>query len=331
MSALVSVIIPVYNVETYLKKCVDSVINQTYKDLQIIIVDDGSTDLSGSICDEFAGLDNRIVVIHKTNGGLSSARNAGMEIVKGQFISFVDSDDWLELNFYEEMINFAGKYSVDIVMCGAKIIQNDNHIENRFLYLKTDCVIDHDKGFEMLLKDMIGSQVWCKFAKTKLWEGICFPIGRLYEDIPTTYKIFAKCTTNIGFIAKPMYNYVLHNSSISFKENPFKSYHIYLGFKERFEYVKIKFTRCYEYSLFLACNHGLSTFSGYYLNNYNELKPSLKDIDSFLVEHKQEIFKSPMLSCKRKILFKFYFINKQLFKQVVLVNHKINKLLKQWN
>jgi glycosyltransferase involved in cell wall biosynthesis len=215
---LITVIIPVYNVETYLRKCIDSVVNQTYKNLQIIIVDDGSTDLSGAICDEYAKKDNRIVVMHKDNGGLSSARNAGMEIAKGQYISFVDSDDWIELTFYEEMMDFIDKYSVDIVMCGAKVIKDSAYIEDRFIYFKNDCVIEHDAALEMILKDEIGSQVWCKLSKTKLWDNIKFPEKRLFEDIPAVYKTFARCTTDIGFIAKPMYYYVLHGDSISFKK-----------------------------------------------------------------------------------------------------------------
>ena len=327
MNNLISVIIPVYNVEPYLTKCIKSIMNQTYKNLQIIIINDGSTDFSGTMCDELAKKDNRIVVIHKDNGGLSSARNAGLEIVKGQFLSFIDGDDWLEITFYEEMINFIEKYSVDIVMCGAKVIKDSNCVENRFLYFKNNCVIEHNKALEMVLKDEIGSQVWCKLAKIKLWEDIYFPNGRFFEDIPTTYKIFAKSNTDIGFVAKPMYNYVLHNDSISFRENPLKDYHIYLGFKERLDYVKINFTQCYEYCLVLACNYGLNVYSSYYLNSYNELIPFLNDIDSFLAEHKNEIFKNSMISLKRKILFKSYFINKKLFKQMLFINRKIKKIL----
>lgn len=325
---LITVIIPVYNVETYLRKCIDSVVNQTYKNLQIIIVDDGSTDLSGAICDEYAKKDNRIVVIHKDNGGLSSARNAGMEIAKGQYISFIDSDDWIELTFYEEMMDFIDKYSVDIVMCGAKVIKDSAYIEDRFIYFKNDCVIEHDAALEMILKDEIGSQVWCKLSKTKLWDNIKFPEKRLFEDIPAAYKTFARCTTDIGFIAKPMYYYVLHGDSISFKKNPLKSYHIYLGFKERLEYVKMHFIKCYEYCLILACDCGLSAYCEYCLNNCDEPCPFINDIDSFLFEHKKEILKSPLLSFKRKILFKSYFINKEIFKLMLLTKQKINIALK---
>ena len=101
----ISVIIPVYNVEKYLKRCLDSVINQTYKNLEIILIDDGSTDKSGNICDEYAAKDKRIIVIHKENGGLSDARNKGLDICTGDYISFIDSDDWIENGFYEYVVN----------------------------------------------------------------------------------------------------------------------------------------------------------------------------------------------------------------------------------
>lgn len=114
---LLSIIVPVYNVKSYLKKCVESIINQTYTNLQIILVDDGSTDGSQDICDEFAQRDSRIVVIHKENGGQSTARNVGMDRAKGVYIAFVDSDDWLEPNMYEALISQLEKHEADIVAC----------------------------------------------------------------------------------------------------------------------------------------------------------------------------------------------------------------------
>lgn len=325
MSDLISVIIPVYNVEKYLNKCVESVLNQTYKNLQIILVDDGSTDLSGAICDEYKQKDNRIEVIHKINGGLSSARNAGMKLAKGEFISFIDSDDWLELTFYEKMKNFIEEHSIDIVMCGAKIIRDNSHVEDRFMYFENNCLINRNEALEMIFKDKIGSQVWCKLAKKDLWNDVEFPEGRIYEDIPVTYKLFVKSTSNIGFIAEPLYNYVLHGNSISFKKNPIKSYHIYLGFKERFEYVRDNFIQFYDYSLALACDHALYTCSNYYIYGYKELEPILKNIEKFLYENKKEILKSEIFSFKRKMLFICYFSNKTLFKLMLLTNQKVKK------
>lgn len=118
MNDLISIIVPVYNVEKYLNKCIDSIINQTYKNIEIILVDDGSTDNSGKICDEYLLRDSRIKVIHKNNGGLSSARNEGINISSGEYIGFVDSDDWVEPNMYEEMYKKILYSNADIVDCG---------------------------------------------------------------------------------------------------------------------------------------------------------------------------------------------------------------------
>ena len=124
----ISVIVPVYNVERYLKRCIESIINQTYKDLEIILVDDGSTDSSGNICDEYKKIDKRISVIHKKNGGLSDARNEGLKVVTGTYIAFVDSDDFLDLDMYEYMQKNIEKENADIVICGTKIDYDNGKI-----------------------------------------------------------------------------------------------------------------------------------------------------------------------------------------------------------
>ena len=118
MEKTISVIVPIYNVEKYLDRCLKSIINQTYKNLEIILIDDGSPDNCGTICDEYAKKDNRIKVVHKDNGGLVKARNTGLDIATGEYISFIDPDDWIELNMYEEMIKIADETNTDIVRCG---------------------------------------------------------------------------------------------------------------------------------------------------------------------------------------------------------------------
>ena len=114
---LISVIVPVYNVELYLKRCVDSILEQTYKNLEIILVDDGSTDNSGVICNTYAQVDNRIKVIHKKNGGLSDARNKGLDIANGKYVSFIDSDDWIEKSMYLDCISSLERYKANIIIC----------------------------------------------------------------------------------------------------------------------------------------------------------------------------------------------------------------------
>ena len=128
---LISIIVPIYNVEKYLKKCIDSIINQTYKNLEIILVDDGSPDNCGKICDEYAKKDNRIKVIHKENGGVSSARNVGVENATGEYIGFVDSDDYIEKDMYEVLINNLKKENADISIISNYEVYKNKIIENK--------------------------------------------------------------------------------------------------------------------------------------------------------------------------------------------------------
>ena len=148
---LISIIIPVYNVEKYLRKCLDSIINQTYKKLEIILIDDGSTDNSGKICEEYAKKDDRIIVIHKENAGVSSARNRGIELANGKYIGFIDSDDWIEENMYETLYQNLLQFDVDISMCNYSIIRNHKKTFHKH-DLEDGILIDNKKEFFELLR-----------------------------------------------------------------------------------------------------------------------------------------------------------------------------------
>ena len=210
--ALISIIIPVYKVEKYLEKCIQSVINQTYENLQIILVDDGSPDNCGKICDEYAKKDHRIEVIHKSNGGLSDARNKGLEIAKGEYIGFVDSDDYIEADMYEVLYNLLKQYNADVSICnfytvsqGKISIKNaDNGINeyNRIEILK-----------EILLDKNIQSYAWNKLYKKELFDEIKYPIGKKYEDIGTTFYLLEKCN-KVVVTGKSEYYYINRQDSI---------------------------------------------------------------------------------------------------------------------
>ncbi|MCF0156053.1 MAG: glycosyltransferase, partial [Veillonella sp.] len=133
----ISVIVPIYNVEPYIHQCVDSIINQTYKDLEIILVDDGSPDNCGKICDEYAAKDDRVKVIHRPNGGLSAARNSGLDVATGEYIAFVDSDDYIACNMYSDMMEFMLKHKLDIVVCSSYRVKNSKIKEEKYTYEET--------------------------------------------------------------------------------------------------------------------------------------------------------------------------------------------------
>lgn len=189
---LISIIIPVYNVAPYLQKCLNSVTNQTYDNLEIILVDDGSSDMSSKICDECASKDNRVIVIHKKNGGQSDARNHGLEICRGQYVSFVDGDDWVERNYIEVL------YS-ELIRCNSDIsIINHNHYSvdgsyNVVKKLKKKTTTGIECLKLLITKEPIQHlMMWGKLYKRDLFREIRFPVGKIFEEHLVCYKIYYK-------------------------------------------------------------------------------------------------------------------------------------------
>ena len=210
--ALISLIIPVYKVEKYLEKCIQSVINQTYENLQIILVDDGSPDNCGKICDEYAQKDHRIEVIHKSNGGLSDARNKGLEIAKGEYIGFIDSDDYIESDMYEVLYNLLKQYNADVSICNFYTVsQGKIAIKNAENGIKEYNRIEILK--EVLLDNNIQSYAWNKLYKKELFDEIKYPVGKKYEDIGTTFYLLEKCN-KVVVTGKPEYYYINRQDSI---------------------------------------------------------------------------------------------------------------------
>lgn len=210
--ALISIIIPVYKVEKYLEKCIQSVINQTYENLQIILVDDGSPDNCGKICDEYAKKDHRIEVIHKSNGGLSDARNKGLEIAKGEYIGFVDSDDYIESDMYEVLYNLLKQYNADVSICNFYTVSQEKiAIKNADNGIKEYNRIEILK--EILLDNNIQSYAWNKLYKKELFDEIKYPVGKKYEDIGTTFYLLEKCN-KVVVTGKPEYYYINRQDSI---------------------------------------------------------------------------------------------------------------------
>ena len=205
----ISIVVPIYNVEKYLCRCIDSIINQTIKDIEVILVDDGSTDSCPKICDQYAQKDIRIRVIHKSNGGLSSARNEGIKVAQGQYIGFVDSDDYVNINMYEKLYNQAIEKGADIVQCHFKKVYEDEDYSR----LINECDVDELSNNEALLRLVKMGELhvqsvvaWNKIYKKELFQNISYPIGKLHEDEFTTYKLFAN-SSKIVDISQELYYY----------------------------------------------------------------------------------------------------------------------------
>lgn len=190
----ISIVIPIYNVQEYLEDCIESVINQTYNNIEIILVDDGSTDHCPQMCDEYATKDNRIQVIHKKNGGLSDARNAGIKAATGEYITFIDSDDFVDEHFVEYLFKLIMSQNSDISVChsvnvdeSGKQFGSQQKFANVLYKSNQECM----EGF--LIADNVGTVAWGKLYKTSLFNNVEYALGKYHEDVFTTYKLVAQC------------------------------------------------------------------------------------------------------------------------------------------
>lgn len=191
-TAKISVIVPVYKVEPYLDKCVSSIVNQTYKNLEIILVDDGSPDNCPAMCDAWAEKDSRIRVIHKTNGGLSDARNAGMTVATGELTAFVDSDDWIAPDMYEYLYQRLTEDNSDIAACGVQMVW-ENKTPSRMLTRDGNCVLNQEEAMRAIIEESwLKQPVWYKLYKTALVRDILFPKGKCHEDVFWSYQAVGK-------------------------------------------------------------------------------------------------------------------------------------------
>lgn len=213
----VSIIIPIYNVEKYLPECVDSVRNQTYSNLQIILVNDGSPDNCGSLCDEYAKLDNRINVVHKENGGLSDARNAGLPYVTGEFVYYLDSDDYLETNAFEILMDKQNDTNADIVLANFFYTYAD-HEDVANMYFAKDIILDNKEVMKALVSGKLETFAWGKLIRTEIARKYLFPKGKVFEDHYWTHYVFAEAN-NIAVINSPLVHYRQRGNSISFTFN----------------------------------------------------------------------------------------------------------------
>lgn len=212
---LISIVVPIYNVEKYLVDCIESILAQNYRNFELILVDDGSSDHCGEICDAYEERDPRIKVIHKKNGGLSDARNAGIEIATGDYIGFVDSDDYIESDMYEKLLNACLESHSDISMCGRYVVTEDKKVVFEKFVLDGWMKYDSKTAIgKLLLWDSCDSAAWDKLYKRTLFDNVRYPLGVMSEDYDVTSRLFEKAN-GIVHIGEPKYHYVQRAESIT--------------------------------------------------------------------------------------------------------------------
>lgn len=290
--AKISVIVPIYKVEQYLRKCLDSIVNQTYQNLEIILIDDGSPDRCGKICDEYAAEDERVTVIHKANGGLSSARNVGLDVATGEYIGFVDSDDWIEADMYAYLLQGIQKHDADIAVCGIFEELPNRQICRRWNKAE---VFDTEGGLEQLfLRKKYSHSVWDKLYRCCLFEEIRFPDGRNFEDIATTHRVFERAK-KVHLLPEAKYHYLQRQDSIMGDGRLQNRIDSYLAAKEQYLRMKDAWPQFREL-LEAWCVSVAAGIWGVYLSNsraaQQEYRSVVEEISAFARAHPSAVVKA---------------------------------------
>lgn len=305
MEELISVIVPIYKVQDYLDRCVQSIVNQTYKNLEIILVDDGSPDDCPRICDEWTKKDQRIKVIHKENGGLSDARNAGMKVMAGVYVSYIDSDDWIEENMYQMMMDAIKTNKADICECAFEKTSGSVKKEDQ----KNDdkvSIMDKRSALMAVVEEKIQPVVWNKLYKRKVVENLWFKVGKYNEDEFFTYKAIERANKIIQ-ISDIGYYYFFREDSIINETYTIRRLD---GLEARYERMKYlgKYPEIYRVAkrqlIFMCMYHyqkGMRYLSG---KELEDLKKRVKEIYRDIPIDKTDIRK---YSCKEKV---WYYISK---------------------
>ena len=238
---LITVVIPAYNVEKYIERCIKTVVNQTYENIEIILVDDGSPDNCPKICDKWAKKDNRIIVIHKENGGLSDARNAGIDIAKGEYITFIDSDDYIEKDYVEFLYNMIKEDKTDLSICSHTVIYETGKIIEKETKVR-DVLPKEEVLYQILYDCGIDLSAWAKLYSIKLFKNVRYPKGRVFEDAATTYKLIDQCDKiSVGSFSK--YNYIIRKNSISTNAFSPKKMDLITSTTEMTDYLRKKYPK----------------------------------------------------------------------------------------
>ena len=316
----ISIVVPVYKVEKYLKKCVNSLINQTYKNLEIILVDDGSPDNSGMICDEFLELDKRVKVLHKENGGLSDARNEGIKLATGDFILFVDSDDYLELDGCQNLVDVIKNTKADVVSFNLNIVdENGSSYDNLpYCYDNTKKIIHMNYNnaiIDTIYRKHIRFEACSKIYKSDIFDDIEFPVGMLAEDFAIFESVIKK-SKKLVYFDNNIYNYLQRSDSIMGQKNPKLYIDIYKTeriFNESASKVcineldKIE-NECRHFKSLLKC-----FCKTYFIYKDNNIKDMYSDIKKVKIKY---------LTFKLKVLYIMFLTNYKFFVKLFNIIYK---------
>ena len=326
---LVSVIIPVYGVERYLRQCLDSVVGQTYENLEILVIDDGSIDQSGVIADEYARKDQRVQVIHQENAGLSAARNTGLAKATGEYIICIDSDDFLRTDMLEKLYFAMEETNSDIAVCDYCRLEGERQIPVSILPGGSN-LLSGEEAFREIMADRLSSHVWNKLCRAKLYKDVRFPVGQAYEDIAATFRLFLpQICRQVCYVRESLYIYRINLSGISLGGSSRNIYDLYQSFFHR-----LRYAQQYYPAILPECVApvALSSLSAY---QYGLTHPQEEPFCSHLAQMEQDVRACARLmqggkgiSWAKKIQLRLVSWNAGGYRRFYRLLHKMRNLLK---
>lgn len=320
MEDKITVIVPVYNVEKYLQRCISSIIAQTYENLEIFLIDDGSTDSSGDICDEYAQQDGRITVVHKENAGQAIARNIALDRASGDWIAFLDSDDWIEPDMYKTLLQLAKQTDSDIATCKIKKhLDNGECLPSAEDTGRIEVLSTHDAIADLLHQKRIRFEVWNKLWKREVLTGVRFKENQLCEEVYFDRKAFLRAE-RIAFIDKSLHNYVVGRPGSTASSFKLKRMTVFEEFEDFANDLIAR--NLGDLADIIKC---ISTrFS---VNFYVEAEQSRvdKEVKAALVKqfnrYYREIRKSAFLTKKEKVMFSVFSKSPKLFFKLFMIKN----------
>lgn len=317
MDYVISVIVPIYNVEPYLKRCVDSIRQQSYRNLEIILVNDGTKDRCGIICDEYEKQDDRIKVIHKENGGLSDARNAGIDIATGDFIVFIDSDDFIHHRMCERLLKKLLEANADVAICNIKYTYEGKEAESDVNgeIVEVDGLVLDRMGAQYMYFDkqnsVISTVAWNKLYKRSAFDQIRYPKGKIHEDEFTTFKILYH-SEKIIYLDEQLYFYFQKNDSIMAQFNE-KRFHLFEAYRHRMQF----YSDHHEYELFKKMLILYMRMSAQYMkwsmDKQSDHQPLIKSNMYKLADIYTKNKKKIRLTMSEKLEYRIFFLSEKLY------------------
>lgn len=320
MRPVISVIVPVYNVEKYVSKCLDSILNQTFNDIEIIVVDDGSTDGSGVICDKYAQRDKRIKVFHKENGGLSSARNYGIDRAKSDYIGFVDSDDYIDFDMYEVLLDLILKNDADVSMCRLSDVYPTTKITkdsdtDRF-------IVNNEEAIKIVLEGRINTvSAINKLYKKTLFNKVRYPVGKIAEDAFVIVKLLQQCR-RVAITTEKKYYYIHRFDSITTSKFSPKDCDIIEAYKQNYDIIINSFPKLKNVAKTRICWANFFVLDKMMNSDARQYVAIRNDIVSYLKRNFLFIVKNNNFNLRRKIAICLLMIHVDLYKLLSILNQK---------